>query len=316
MDQRDIAAAKAAVRLSDIIRLDGKARRQGEFLRGLCVFHKERTPSFWINDAKGRFGCHGCGVGGDVIDYLMLAKGMNFSEALAELTGGKISPANHNAHGAEWLRERQKPHDDERRIAHAHSLWLKREPVSGTLAERYLADTRGIAGPYPAALGYVRRAYCSVLEEETEALIAPIQDSRGHVTAVQQIFLCRETDDAWRDERGRRVKRTLGAMLDGCVRLGVPDTVLGLAGSVEDALAASSLFSLPVWASCGEQRMARVWIPPEVERLVVFADADDPGLNAARAVERAHRAMRIVDVMVPVGPKDWAALTEERAEDV
>ena len=193
---------------------------------------------------------------------------------------------------------------------------MTREPISGTVAERYLRDTRGIKGAISPALGYVQSAYCSVLGEETEALIAPLQDQNGHVTAVQQIFLSRETDDAWRDDRGRRVKRTLGSMRDGAVRLSMPDTVLGLAGSVEDALAASWLYSLPVWATCGEQRMARVWVPPEIEQIVVFADADDPGLKAAQDVKDAHRGKRRVTIMVPGEVKDWTAEVERRGEKV
>lgn len=315
MDHRDIAAGKAAVRLSDLVKLRGKTRRQGEFLRGLCPLHLEKTPSFWVNDARGRFGCHGCGQHGDVIDWLMITRGLSFSDAVAELSGGRISPANHNGHSAQWLKERQQPHDDERRIAHAHGLWIKRQNIAGTLAEVYLTRTRGIPGPFPVLLGYVARAYCSVLEEETEALIAPLMDSRGHVTAVQQIFLCRETLDAWRDDKGRRVKRTLGAMLDASVRLGSPDTVLGLAGSVEDALAASRLYSLPVWATCGEQRMARVWVPPEVERVVIFADADEAGAKAADDARKAHRAAgKTVDIITPDDTKDFAAVSEKRAE--
>jgi DNA primase len=315
MDQRDISAVKSSVRLSDVVRLQGKTKREGEFLRGLCPLHVEKTPSFWVNDAKGRFGCHGCGQHGDVIDWLMITHSLSFAEAVNELSGGKISDWELRLGKGEYFERVIRPNDDERRIAHAHGLWIKRQNITGTLAERYLNTTRGISGPFPVLLGYVPRAYCSFLEEETEALIAPLMDSRGHVTAVQQIFLCRETLDAWRDDKGKRVKRTLGAMLDASVRLGVPDTVLGLAGSVEDALAASQLYSLPVWATCGEQRMARVWTPPEVERVVVFADADDAGAKAADEARKAHRAAgKIVDIITPQDTKDFAAVAEKRAE--
>lgn len=285
---------------------------------GICVFHKERTPSMHVSDIKGTFKCFGCGAGGDVIDFIMLARGLSFQEAYAELAGGK--PSDFRADPVERFRiETSAARDDDtRRVAHAHNLWLKGQRVEGTVAERYLRTTRGIKGGIPEILKYTYSAYCSVLGqgEETEALIAPLQDGNGHVTAVQQIFLCRETDDAWRDAKGKRIKRTLGAMRDGSVRLGVPNTILGLAGSVEDAMAASSLYSLPVWATCGEQRMARVWVPPEVEQIVVFADADDPGWAAAYEAQRAHRkAGRRVTIMAPGTVKDWASVAEKRAEN-
>jgi hypothetical protein len=262
-----------------------------------------------------KFKCYGCGEHGDALDWLMLTKGLTFVQAVDELVGDATpAPALERAVADTALRQE----DNSRRIAHAHNIWLKREPIAGTVAERYLGVTRAIHGPYPDILGYARHAYCSVLAEETEALIAPLQDCHGHVTAVQQIFLSRETDDAWRDDKGKRVKRTLGAMLDGCVRLGLPDTTLGLAGSVEDALAASSLYSLPVWATCGEQRMARVWVPEEITTLMVFADADAVGHDAAYAALEAHRGRRQVHLVFPAAVeavKDFAALTEKRASN-
>ncbi|MDR2460490.1 MAG: DNA primase [Deltaproteobacteria bacterium] len=52
---------------------------------GLCPFHVEKTPSFTVNPDKGYFHCFGCHAGGDVIKFLMLATGMNFSDTVAEL---------------------------------------------------------------------------------------------------------------------------------------------------------------------------------------------------------------------------------------
>lgn len=314
MDKSAIAAIKATHRLSATVRHLVALRPASGGFMGLCPFHKEKTPSFHVSDTMGRFKCFGCGEGGDIFDFLMLAQGQTFQEAYESLAGGQPQAFRADPVHRAVIESEARKDDDRRRVAHVHNLWLKAKPIVGTLAERYLRTTRGIKGPLPDLLKYARSAYCSYFSEETEALIAPLQDSNGHVTAVQQIFLCRETDDAWRNATGKRIKRTLGAMRDGCVRLGVPDTTLGLAGSVEDALAASSLYSLPVWATCGEQRMRRVWVPPEIEQVVIFADADDPGLAAAGEAKRAHRALgRRVTVMMPGATKDFAGVTEGRA---
>lgn len=311
MDQSRIDLARRRIALSHLIGKTVKLRRVSGAFVGLCPFHREKTPSFYVYDTSAKFKCYGCGERGDAIDFVMLTQGLSFGEAVGALAGTELIITSSTA---KYLNTPARGDDDTRRIAHAHSIWLKRQPIIGTLAERYLATTRAIPGPYPDLLGYARHAYCSVLGEETEALIAPIQNSAGHVTAVQQIFLCRETDDAWRDDKGKRVKRTLGAMQDGCVRLGLPDTTLGLAGSCEDALAASSLYSLPVWATCGEQRMARVWVPEEIEQVVIFADADDAGLRAATEAKATHqRAGRRVTIMMPGATKDFAETVEKRA---
>lgn len=312
MEKHVIEAARQLHKLSDVVRPLTALRPSSGGWIGLCPFHREKTPSFHVSDARGTFKCFGCGAWGDVFDFVMLTKGLSFQDAVKDLGGEAREPAAVNSILADYERHTAASTDDARRIKHAHEVWLRRAPVLGTLAFRYLYDTRCIKHTIPDILGYVYSAYCSPLREEVPALVAPLQDSAGHVTAVQQIFLCGETLDAYRDMDGRRIKRTLGAMRDGCVRLGLPDTTLGIAGSVEDALAASELFSLPVWATCGEARMERVWIPPEIDSLVIFADNDEPGMKAARAAQVRHQsAGRSVIIQAPSVSKDWAQALAE-----
>ncbi len=314
IEQSVIHAVRQQHKLSDIVRGMTRLRPCAGGFMGCCIFHKEKTPSLHISDIRGTYKCFGCGEYGDIFDLLMKIKGLTFQEAVEELSRDVVTGVSGAVMQTRESQKADASEDEKRRIAHAHGIWLKREPVAGTLAERYLAETRGVPGRLPDILGYVHRAYCSPLGEEVPALIAPLQDAGGIVTAVQQIFLCGETLDAWRDPDGRRIKRTLGVMRDGCVRLGLPDTTLGLAGSVEDALAASALFSLPVWATCGEQRFERVWVPDEIDELVIFADADAAGQRAADAGARKHWGKRNVTVHAPSnGAKDWCQIMMERA---
>lgn len=312
MDRLIVEEVRAGVRLSGLIRPHTKLRPASGGFIGLCPFHKERTPSFHVSDQRGTYKCFGCGAWGDCFDFIMQTQAISFQDALEQLQRSPQTGAFTGRYMTQTDRETVVSEEEKRRIAHAHEAWLKRAPIGGTLAEDYLRKTRGIMSHIPEILGFVERSYCSVLREETAALVAPIQDSAGHVTAVQQIYLCSETLDAWRDEDGRRVKRTMGVMRDGCVRLGLPDETLGLAGSVEDALAAASLFSLPVWATCGEARLERVWVPPEITRLVVFADADEPGMRAAKACARRHWGKREVLIHEPSEGKDWCSVAMQR----
>lgn len=50
--------------------------------RGLCPFHREKTPSFMVSREKQIFHCFGCGKGGDVITFIEEMEGMEFKEAL------------------------------------------------------------------------------------------------------------------------------------------------------------------------------------------------------------------------------------------
>jgi DNA primase len=81
--------AKEEVRMrADIAALIGryvKLKQSGQTLKGLCPFHKEKTPSFHVNPARGFFHCFGCGKGGDIFRFLQEIEGLSFPEALAML---------------------------------------------------------------------------------------------------------------------------------------------------------------------------------------------------------------------------------------
>ena len=53
--------------------------------RGLCPFHQEKTPSFYVDENKGFFYCFGCKAGGDIFSFLQKVEGLNFSESLTKL---------------------------------------------------------------------------------------------------------------------------------------------------------------------------------------------------------------------------------------
>jgi DNA primase len=82
----DTEALKRERPLADIVAASGVGLRResaGTF-RGLCPFHAERTPSFWI-DARDQddehYFCFGCLATGDVIQFVMDCEGCSFREA-------------------------------------------------------------------------------------------------------------------------------------------------------------------------------------------------------------------------------------------
>ncbi len=60
-------------------------KRAGRNFKGLCPFHKEKTPSFFVSPEKGIFHCFGCGKGGDVVTFYMEYHGLEFMDAVREL---------------------------------------------------------------------------------------------------------------------------------------------------------------------------------------------------------------------------------------
>lgn len=57
-------------------------KRRGRNLVGLCPFHGEKTPSFNIYPENGSFYCFGCGVGGDIITFIMKIENLDYVDAV------------------------------------------------------------------------------------------------------------------------------------------------------------------------------------------------------------------------------------------
>jgi DNA primase len=77
---------------SDIVEIVGEQiplKRAGREFKGLCPFHQEKTPSFYVVPAKGFYKCFGCGESGDIFAFLMKRSGMNFIDAV-RLVAAKV----------------------------------------------------------------------------------------------------------------------------------------------------------------------------------------------------------------------------------
>jgi DNA primase len=62
-----------------------KLERAGRSLKGLCPFHKEKTPSFHVNEERNFYHCFGCHASGDSIRFVQETEGLSFVEAIREL---------------------------------------------------------------------------------------------------------------------------------------------------------------------------------------------------------------------------------------
>ena len=76
--QRVIDAADVHGVISDFIQL----HKKGAGFWACCPFHGEKSPSFYVNPARNRFHCFGCGEGGDAVAFLMKHQNMTFQQAI------------------------------------------------------------------------------------------------------------------------------------------------------------------------------------------------------------------------------------------
>ncbi|MDE7145398.1 MAG: DNA primase, partial [Duncaniella sp.] len=79
--QRILDASDIVEVVSDFVSL----KRRGANYVGLCPFHNDRSPSFYVSKSKGVCKCFSCGEGGSPVSFLMKLEQMSFSEALRYL---------------------------------------------------------------------------------------------------------------------------------------------------------------------------------------------------------------------------------------
>ncbi|MFH0981177.1 MAG: DNA primase [Planctomycetota bacterium] len=94
---------RQSVDLVDLVSEHVSLKRAGRTLKGLCPFHKEKTPSFNVLPDRQIFKCFGCNAGGDVFKFVQLAEKVDFAEAvriLADRIGLELKPSRVEGSGA------------------------------------------------------------------------------------------------------------------------------------------------------------------------------------------------------------------------
>jgi DNA primase len=79
--ERVLEDIKSRIDIVDFISDYVHLKKAGQNWKGLCPFHTEKTPSFMVNPSKQIFHCFGCGIGGDVISFLIKYEKLSFHDA-------------------------------------------------------------------------------------------------------------------------------------------------------------------------------------------------------------------------------------------
>jgi DNA primase len=91
----DVEVLKRRHPIAGVVEESGvQLRGRGRVLQAPCPFHEDHEPSFTVYRDTQRFYCFGCGVGGDVVDYMRLSRHVDFVEAVRLLeAGSSVRPA-------------------------------------------------------------------------------------------------------------------------------------------------------------------------------------------------------------------------------
>lgn len=82
IDHATIERIKDAANIVEVVSEFVTLRKSGNNYKGLCPFHDEKTPSFYVSPARGTCHCFGCGKGGNPVGFIMEHEQMTYPEAL------------------------------------------------------------------------------------------------------------------------------------------------------------------------------------------------------------------------------------------
>ena len=82
IDRQTVERIKEAANIVDVVSEFVTLKRSGANYKGLCPFHNEKTPSFYVSPARGTCHCFGCGNGGNAVSFIMEHEQMTYPEAL------------------------------------------------------------------------------------------------------------------------------------------------------------------------------------------------------------------------------------------
>ncbi len=128
-----IAEIRAVTSIVEVISEYVRLHKSGTNYKGLCPFHQEKTPSFFVSEAKKIFHCFGCGASGDVFGFLMQYEKLSFQGA-ARLLAQKKGIA---------LPERELTPRQRQQMNEREELYSLNQLVAQFYHERLLQDQRG-----------------------------------------------------------------------------------------------------------------------------------------------------------------------------
>lgn len=223
IDSQTVERIKDASNIVDVVSEFVTLRKSGSNYKGLCPFHNEKTPSFYVSPARGTCHCFGCGKGGNAISFIMEHEQMTYPEALRWLA---------HKYNIE-IKERELTDDEKREQSERESMFIINEWVSNYFEDILHNNVDGVAigMQYFRTRGFrddVIRKFKLGYDLSDRLALARAAKLKGY----QDEYLLK-TGVCYRNDRGELVDRYSGRVIFPWI--GISGKVVGFGGRVLDS---------------------------------------------------------------------------------
>ena len=223
IDHATVERIKDAANIVEVVSEFVTLRRSGANYKGLCPFHDEKTPSFYVSPARGMCHCFGCGKGGNPIGFIMEHEQMTYVEALRWLA---------NKYHIE-IRERELTDYEKREQSERESMFIVNEWAMKYFQDKMQNDPDGIA----IGMQYFRsRGFRDDIIQKFQ-LGYDLVDRRAFAVAAlgkgyKEEFILK-TGICYKNDRGELIDRYAGRVIFPWI--GISGKVVGFGGRLLDS---------------------------------------------------------------------------------
>ena len=191
IDQLTIDRIMDAAQIYDVVSDFVTLRKRGVNYVGLCPFHDDKTPSFYVSPAKGLCKCFACGKGGNAVHFIMEHEQMTYPEALRYLA---------KKYGIE-IKERELSNEEKAAQSERESLFIMNQFANDYFRHtlRETEEGRSVGMAYFRNRGFrddiiekFQLGYCT---ESNDAFAKKALEKGYKPEYLIKTGLCYETDD-------------------------------------------------------------------------------------------------------------------------
>ena len=223
IDRLTIERIKEAADIVDVVSEFVSLKRSGSNYKGLCPFHNDSNPSFYVSPSRGTCHCFTCGEGGDSVGFIMKHEQMNYVEALRWLA---------NRYGIE-VKETELTDEQRKEKTEREAMFI----VNNWAAEYYSdilyndVDGRAVGLQYFRQRGFrddiIRKFRLGFSPADKYAMPKKAKEKGYNLELMEKASLC------YKDSKGEMVDRFSGRAMFPWI--GVSGNVVAFGGRVLDS---------------------------------------------------------------------------------